>query len=678
MNSDVDPSKLSIQDRIQLFSSTNSDRTGRQSNTTSNGGNNNDTDSSFRKSNKKTNNQELLKSNAEQAIKSLHRHNVATKDEGTADAVSPKTKSASQSRSRSRGKSTVGTTKRRSSKVSAKRIKELVTKYVPQEYLKTAEDISIIETELQRNFVFNKKPDHVLEDLIKAFEPIGDSYQMGDEIITQHDVGDYFYIMGKDSSVAFEVDGTEVGSTSKVGSSFGELALLYSSPRKATVRVTSNTIKLYRVDHMTFRYILQSRSKFKALYMQAVTKIKAVNRLLAIVDLTASSHHNPKYDYDDDSDDEDSVSSNNDGFHNSPMATPTKRSMFLRNEKMNLLGGDDDEEAMDWQELSQRRSFIRSSFSDNDVTKDSFSRSSMLGEGQFGEVWLVQPNFIDDDDDDENEIQINKEEFALKIQSKVNMSRASSSTYSIEEAIQRECDVLSTMCHPFIVDFVRNFEDEDNIYMVMGAIKGKELWEYIHREQDDGSETWISGFGESHAKFYAFVITDTLNYMHRQCVVHRDIKPENILIDGETGYPVLVDFGFAKKLEGGRHGKTYTLCGTPKYTAPEIISNDGHGYAVDHWALGVVIYEMVSGENPFYYDGISDLQLFDDICNAEPYPIDDEDGECSQECKDIIEKLLDKNPNERLMGADIIEHKWFAGMDIHKVRKQELEAPGEP
>jgi serine/threonine protein kinase len=83
-------------------------------------------------------------------------------------------------------------------------------------------------------------------------------------------------------------------------------------------------------------------------------------------------------------------------------------------------------------------------------------------------------------------------------------------------------------------------------------------------------------------------------HMHSFNVVYRDLKPENLMLDNQ-GYLKLTDFGFAKIIEG----RTYTLCGTPEYLAPEILTNKGHGKGVDWWTLGVIIYEMIAGIDPF-------------------------------------------------------------------------------
>jgi serine/threonine protein kinase len=103
--------------------------------------------------------------------------------------------------------------------------------------------------------------------------------------------------------------------------------------------------------------------------------------------------------------------------------------------------------------------------------------------------------------------------------------------------------MIQAMHHPGIVDLVTTYDDETSIHMLMGLITGGELWDMIHKEDDDGN--WRSGLAEDPAKFYCLLVADTLAYMHSQMYVFRDLKPENVMIDAE-GYSVIVDFGFAK------------------------------------------------------------------------------------------------------------------------------------
>ncbi|ETO03720.1 hypothetical protein RFI_33682, partial [Reticulomyxa filosa] len=95
-----------------------------------------------------------------------------------------------------------------------------------------------------------------------------------------------------------------------------------------------------------------------------------------------------------------------------------------------------------------------------------------------------------------------------------------------------------------------------------------------------------------HCVFYASQIVLVFQFLHRNKIVYRDLKPENLLI-GSDGYLRVTDFGFAKRLE--KPYRTWTLCGTPEYIAPEILLNRGHSFSVDWWALGILLFEMFTG-----------------------------------------------------------------------------------
>mmetsp|Transcript_27961 Transcript_27961/g.67828 ORF Transcript_27961/g.67828 Transcript_27961/m.67828 type:complete len:1430 (-) Transcript_27961:1332-5621(-) len=311
----------------------------------------------------------------------------------------------------------------------------------------------------------------------------------------------------------------------------------------------------------------------------------------------------------------------------------------------------------------ERRARLKESIA-GDFSLESLEKIRMLGDGQFAEVWLVQRDAT----------QSGKktcEEYALKIQDGTRDSREDA-----RESVIREAMVLQQLHHPFIVDLIYSSENKGGTsYMVTEVIYGGELWSVIHREKEDGE--WISGIEESHAKFYTLIIADALAYMHRESIIFRDLKPENVLMD-EDGWPVIIDMGFAKHVPIG--GRTFTFCGTPNYVAPEIVQNIGHGRAVDHWALGIVVYEMVTGENPFYFEGMDQISLFKSIVEEPFFPLTED---LSGEVEELLDGLLEKDPIHRLGSLsggerDILRHHWFDGMDLDKIRNKEIKAPWVP
>ena len=121
--------------------------------------------------------------------------------------------------------------------------------------------------------------------------------------------------------------------------------------------------------------------------------------------------------------------------------------------------------------------------------------------------------------------------------------------------------------------------------MVLEFVRGGELFTYLRA---------VSMLPLELAQFYAATIVGIFEYLHGKNIIYRDLKPENLLID-EAGYLKLTDFGFAKIVEV----RTYTLCGTPEYLAPEMLLNKGHGKPVDWWTFGILLYEMLAGIDPF-------------------------------------------------------------------------------
>lgn len=196
----------------------------------------------------------------------------------------------------------------------------------------------------------------------------------------------------------------------------------------------------------------------------------------------------------------------------------------------------------------------------------------------------------------------------------------------------------------------------------MDYCPGGEIFSYLRRART---------FSDATAKFYAAEITLTIEYLHDvQGVAYRDLKPENILIDID-GHIKLVDFGFAKQV-GNR--ETYTLCGTPDYLAPEVIHNSGHGIAVDWWALGILIYEFLVGQPPFWDQNV--MRLYEQIVEGRlrfPHNI-------NMAARDIISQLCKTDVTQRLghiQGGSkrVKSHPWFDSVNWDDVYHRRVKGP---
>ena len=164
--------------------------------------------------------------------------------------------------------------------------------------------------------------------------------------------------------------------------------------------------------------------------------------------------------------------------------------------------------------------------------------------------------------------------------------------------------------------------------MMLEYVPGGELFSLLRQRVKFDTKTSV---------FYAAEIICALEYLHNLQIIYRDLKPENILLDLE-GHLKLTDFGFAKRISN----KTYTLCGTPEYLAPEVILSRGHDHCCDWWTLGVIIFEFLSGTPPFFDE--NQYRVYEKILTTKiewPRHFD-------SSAKDLIKKLLVSDPTKRL------------------------------
>lgn len=229
--------------------------------------------------------------------------------------------------------------------------------------------------------------------------------------------------------------------------------------------------------------------------------------------------------------------------------------------------------------------------------------------------------------------------------------------------VLREKKVLQASCFPFIASMTYSFKDNTNLYMALEFINGGELFSYMRRSGKLTEET---------SRFYIAQLVLVLEYLHNVDIIYRDLKPENLLLDS-IGYLKLVDFGFAKRTRS----RTYTVCGTPEYLAPEIIRTKGYSFSVDWWALGVMLFEMTVGHAPFQAE--QESKLYEYIIRGK-FACPDH---MSCDVRHLVEGLIQTDLTQRLgclrAGVnDVKYHRWFTGTDWLAIYHKKVPAPFKP
>ena len=273
----------------------------------------------------------------------------------------------------------------------------------------------------------------------------------------------------------------------------------------------------------------------------------------------------------------------------------------------------------------------------------SFTAHELLGTGSFGEVYLVEK--VSD-----------QSLHAMKVLCKDKIFEHKLSRYALTER-----NVLSVVNHPFIVKLNYSFQTQNELFLILQYCWGGDLSEYLHVEKR---------FNEYKARIYWAEVLLALEELHSKDIIFRDLKPDNVVLD-EDGHALLTDFGLSK--EGIYDFKeTNSFWGSYAYLAPEMVQKTGHGKSVDWYLLGVFLYEMLVGIPP-YYDNDRDI-LFHNIVNqdlAMPSYV-------SKEARDLIVKLMDRNPLTRLGtngASEIKKHRWFRTLNWKDVYNKKISPP---
>ena len=274
----------------------------------------------------------------------------------------------------------------------------------------------------------------------------------------------------------------------------------------------------------------------------------------------------------------------------------------------------------------------------NGITFDSFEILSLLGVGSFGKVCKVR-------------FKQTGQIFAMKILNKNFLIKHKFLKHAISE-----CNILKKSSSPFIITLHYAFQTPENLYMILDYCPGSDLDLHIQ----------FRVFEEEEAKFYIAELILAIEYLHINNILYRDLKPENILIYSD-GHIKLADFGLAR--ENAKEEINKSFCGTSSYLSPEMIERKEFTKASDIYGIGAVLYEMMSGHTPFYEDDLRTLctnitqkkLLFPEYF--------------SERARNLLKKLLEKNPQKRIDLEDIKKHKFFKGIEWNELELKNIKPP---
>ncbi|KAL7545629.1 hypothetical protein ACHAWF_008982 [Thalassiosira exigua] len=582
---------------------------------------------------------------------------------------------------------------------------EHIDDYVKVDVPKSSEVRDIIHAAVRTNVLFENNTEDELREIVDVFEPC--SFATGDPVISQGEKGDDFFVVeAGELSIAVRMapaEGEEEGdlmdqSVNEIkvgnyqdGSAFGELALIYGSPRAATIKATEDC-KLWRIKRSWYRGVVgQHRRKLHKEKVEFLPRVNVGNRSFGDIFSknkvdTMAQLLNQEYFRKGDAILREGEAGNTFYIIQSgevdvykkelgeqPIATLGKEKFFgekallsddvrgatvvasspvvvcyvmTRGDFTRVLGNLQD--IMDGKVGGRPSSAVFAGEARKKVKYglEELQSMNVLGQGAFGKVKLVKAKETG-------------ECYALKLQSKKFVVDNKQKEY-----IMREIHILRKLDHPNILVLHCAMQDPKYIYLLLDLLPGGELMDILQRK---------GKFSEEMTRFYAASVVLAYTAFHEKNIAYRDLKPENLVLD-DKGYCVVVDMGLAKELTDG---PTYTFCGTPDYIAPELIRGTGYNWAVDYWALGVLLYELHSGGAPFQsYDPTGTAKKV--LKGRVSFP-----SKFSSNIQRVIKELLAKDPTRRLGcmndGVDgVMKHRFFQGFDWKGLLGKTLPPPYKP
>jgi len=547
---------------------------------------------------------------------------------------------------------------------------------------KTPEQIKWLLSCVRKNLLFANYNEGQISQLVEHMKLV--DVEQSELLIKQGDDGNEFYVI-EDGVFSVFIDDKQIRILQK-GSCVGELALVYNAPRTATVKAL-RIGKVWSIHRVTFRKVLKQHNEDES--MRNMGFLKQVSLLaplltseLELLDQALETTHFKKghviFNQGDEGDrfyivktgvvtglkdsaerqEEFQLKSGDFFGERALLKNETRAATITCHTAVTLLSlsrydfgvilGPLDDIMSRHQQVYEKVCPIKPKRASVDLSLQQLKENTkgVLGRGAFGTVTLV----IDPE---------KQKAYALKAVSKLQVVNNKQTAQMLSE--KRVMERFNSL---FVVNLIKTYKDDWWLYLLLDVCLGGELFT-IHRK--------VGSFDEATARFYTACVIEGFIHIHSHDVAYRDLKPENLVLDSE-GYLRITDFGLSKFVV---NGNTFTMCGTPDYLAPEIITGQGHNTAVDWWALGVLIFELVSSHAPFCDRSVN--LMFQNIIRCQfEFP-----KVFSPECKDIVNRLLQVRPPKRLGvikgGHELLKRQaWFKGFDWEALMERKFEVPMKP
>ena len=573
--------------------------------------------------------------------------------------------------------------------------------------VKTKEETERLESLTHSNFLFQHLLPEQLTKLYSVFEKV--QVKKGDVVIKQGDQGDKFYVV---DSGTFEVsvrgdDGVMhvVMTYDHGGSSFGELSLMYGKPRAATVTATSDGV-IWALARPAFKAMLMRKvshtNLIKILKRVEILRQLPIPQLQRLCDVLAEqTFEDGAY-----------VCKQGEEGHNfyiisngecicTTIDPKTKAEKEFQRLKTNDYFGErsllmEEPRNLNVQAVGKTSVFTlsRSAFIEvvgdlHELIEFDQQKKKQMKQVQSTTTYRIAKHTIQGVKYTELDFQSCAFKYDYGFVGAYLHKRGGSFTFqtytvkaiSKKKVIDSDCvdqvvqerDLLAILSRPstFVPVILASFKDEKCVYTVYKGIVVCQLSEIL---------STVENIDEEASKFYASCVVMGLEFLHDEGIMHRRVSPECIWITSQ-GYAQLADLGCSKEMSGQQQ---FTMCGDPSYLAPEQVMTKGHNHTVDFWSLGILIYEMLTGELPFGDADTPETQLYKNISNhnkeTDCFEKAGNAGMISDDAKDIVRCLLVPEGDKRFGSGpkgceEIKSHMWLEQTNWKELTQGRVAAP---